>query len=363
MFGNLNVGNQMPNEVFSGSGTSAADLQNLQKALSALDITGRETANSTVASGAPLKLESLDKTLKVITYQDQVIKLWKEIPKKAAYNTVEEYNQLTSYGADRGGFYKEGELPNTEDSQYVRRAQFVRFMGVVKEVTHPMTLVNTVVGDVIQRQVKDGTLWILRKMSKALTRANSTIIPDEFNGLYAQHEQNDAFTSLNSYYNSEVVVDLRGAALSEGAIEKASEGIIQNFGLGNMLFAPPVVLSKFVQNFYGNKFIPINTEAIRAGEVGQNVQVFQSQYGPIKLNWDVFMNPDSPILSGASAQSSLAPSAPTAVSITPIRKPADYSKAISWNRSCCYWHYLHWRAQTLEEEFRQELGSVGHCHI
>ena len=306
---NVNVNDYMPNEVFSGNGTSMEDLANLNKALEAGDITGRDTANSTTSSGAPLKVESLEKTLKILTHQEQHIKLWKMIPKKAAFNTVEEFNQLSSYGADRGGSLIEGELPATEDSTYIRRAQMVKFYGVTKEVSHPMSLVNVQasIGNIIQRETKNGTLWVLRKINKALTRGNESIIPTEFNGLYAQHQQNDAFTGLDAYFNSEVVVDLRGASLTESAIETGAEAIIQNFGYPTHLVAPPKVLSKFVENFYGNKFIPINTEAVSAGQVGQNVQSFESQYGPIKMEWDIFMNPDAPRIAGSAATSPKAP--------------------------------------------------------
>lgn len=309
-----------PNEVFSGSGASLEELQNLNKALEAGSITGRETTNLTNASGAPLKVESLEKTLKVVSFQEQNIKLWQMIPKKAAFNTVEEFNQLASYGADRGGSLVEGELPETEDSTYIRRAQLVKFYGVTKEISHPMTLVNIQanVGNIIEREVKNGTLWLLRKVNKALTRGNEAVIPTEFNGLYAQHAANDAFTTIDDYFNSEVVVDMRGAKLTETAIEQGAEAIIQNFGYPTHLIASPKVLSKFVENFYGNKFIPINTDAIRAGEVGQSVQTFQSQYGPIKLEWDIFMNPDTPRLAGSAAQSTKAPVAIVPDATTPI---------------------------------------------
>ena len=317
---NINVNDFAPNEAFSGNGTSFEDLQNLNKALEAGNITGRETSNLTTASGAPLKVESLEKTLKLITFQEQNIKLWKLIPKKAAFNTVEEFNQLASYGANRGGSLIEGELPSTEDSTYVRRAQLVKFYGVTKEVSHAMSLVNvqSSVGNIIEREAKNGINWLLRKVNQSLTRGNESIIPTEFNGLYAQHSNNDAFGNLDAYMNSDVVVDMRGAKLTETAIETGAEAIIQNFGYPTHLIAPPKVLSKFVENFYGNKFIPINTEAITAGVVGQNVQTFQSQYGPIKLEWDIFMNPESGRLAGDAAQATNAPSDIVPDNTTPL---------------------------------------------
>ena len=145
--------------------SSQEEVAMLNKALEATEITGRQTTNLTDASGAPLKVESLERTLKHLTFRESDIVLWKNLPKKAAYNTVEEYNQLASYGADRGGFTNEGELPDEEDSIYIRRAQLVKYLGVTKSVTHQMTLVNTMVGNIMERTIKDGTLLILRKLN------------------------------------------------------------------------------------------------------------------------------------------------------------------------------------------------------
>ena len=271
----------LDNQVMFGGQTSPEDLDNLNKALAAGQITGRDTTNLTTASGSPLKVESLEKTLKVLTHSENDVVFWKNIPKMPAFNTVEEYNQLTSYGQERGGFNNEGELPIEEDSTYVRRAQHVKFLGVTKSVTHPMTLVNTMIGNAIDREVKNGTLWILRKLDKALFTGNASIVPQEFNGLLTQHAQNDSFLTLDDYYKSEVVVDLKGSVLTEAAIEDAANGIVQNVGLGTDLYAPPKVLSDFVKNFYGNKFIQPNTQALSAGVMGQRVKSFESQFGNI----------------------------------------------------------------------------------
>ena len=302
--------------IFGGQ-TTVDDLDNLNKAIAAGDTTGRETTNLTTASGAPLKVESLEKTLKILTHSQKDVVLWKNVPKSAAYNTVEEYNQLTSYGADRGGFNNEGELPVEEDSTYVRRAQLIKFLGVVKSVTHPMTLVNTMVGNIIEREITNGTLWILRKLDKALYSGDSAIIPQEFNGFYTQHQKNDAWSNLDAYMQGGAVVDLRGDYLHEKHIEDAANNIIENFGLGDEMYAPPKVLSDFVKNFYGNKFIQPNTEALTNGVMGQKVKSFESQFGNIGLNYDIFANPPGTKTTVSAATSNSAPAAPTADGSTP----------------------------------------------
>jgi len=305
-------------QVMFGGQSSMEDLNSLNKALAAGDTTGRDTTNLTTASGAPLKVESLEKTLKIVSYNDQSMAFWKNIPKNAAFNTVEEYNQLTSYGSNNGSFNNEGEVPVEEDSTYVRRAQLVKFLGVTKSVTHPMSLVSTMIGNAIEREAKNGTLKILRDLDRSLYFGDSTLVPQQFNGLLAQHQQNDSFLTIQDYLSSEVVVDLRGSALTEVAIELAANSIVENYGLATTLYAPPKVLSDFVKVFYGNKFIQPNTVAVTDGVMGQRVKSFESQFGNIELVHDVFFNQDPSKSAGAPASSANAPVAPTAVSVTPV---------------------------------------------
>ncbi len=323
------------NKVFAGeANTSAEALQDLAKALEAGSITGQGTLNSSTASGAPLKMESLDGTLKTLTYTENEIVLWRKIPKTPAYNTVEEFNQLESYGEDRGGFNLEGELPDEEDSTYVRRAQLVKFLGVTKSVTHVMTLTRTMVGNVIAREAKNGTLFILRKLNRALHSGNSRIIPSEFNGMYAQHERPDGVTflegSLAAYFDSESVVDLRGGVLAEETIEDAQEAIIENFGLGTDIFAAPKVFSDFTKSFYGQKRFIVNSDAIAAGVVGQRTVAHDTEFGRVAFTHDIFMNKKKAITAATPATGSKAPATIVPDVGTPIAAVAD-SPASKWD--------------------------------
>lgn len=319
------VNNPASGGVDGFSSSTQSEVTDLLKALEARDITGRETTNLTNASGAPLKVESLEKQLKVITYKEDQIRLWKTIPKKAAYNTVEEYNELREYGGDfGGGFNLEGELPDEETSTYVRKAQLVKFLGTTRSVSHPMQLVNTHIGNIIDRENQNGTLWILRKLDRALTDGDETIVPQEFNGFYSQQQRADTFGgSLLNYYNSGSVVDLRGAPMSEEAYELAANSIIENFGFPDTFYGAPRVLSDFVKNFYGNKFIVPNSASLTDGIMGQRVQKFASQFGDVSLNHDIFMNQRPSKTTASQATSTKAAPAPTVVSATPVAVDAN----------------------------------------
>ena len=296
---------------------SAQEVNELSKALEAGSTTGAQTWDSTDQSGAPLKVESLEKNLKVLTFSESDIKFWKRIPKAPAFNTVEEYLQLDSYGDDRGGFTNEGELPEEEDSTYIRKAELVKFLGVTKSVTHPMTLVKNYIGNAVQREVTNGIQWILRKADKSLFRGNADIVSQEFNGLYTQHYKNGGYATLDAYQkNNQLVIDMRGSRLDEASIEDAALAIIRNFGHANLLVGPPSVLSNFVKNFHDKKLITPNSPQVTNGLMGQAVNRFASQFGEIELDFDLFGAKNSPILLTDAQTSPKAPATPISVTST-----------------------------------------------
>jgi hypothetical protein len=153
------------------------------------------------------------------------------------------------------------------------------------------------------------------------------MIPQEFDGFITQHANNDVFTTLDQYLASNVVVDCGGLPLKELHIENGMNSIVENFGLGTELYAPPRVLSDFVKNFYGNKFIQPNTPALTAGVMGQRVEEFESQFGRIKLNYDIFMNNLLPKTTTTPATSPQAPANPTVTGVTPVSSDASGSWA------------------------------------
>lgn len=299
---------------------SSNDLAELSKALEAGQLQGGDMSGNQTNGGA-LKVESLESSLKMLEFRESDIRLWKKFPKSAAYNTVEEFNQLTSYGADRGGFNNEGELPEEEDSEYLRRAEHVKFLGVTKSVTHPMELVTTQVGNLVQRETTNGILWILRKANKGLFFGDDKIVKQEYNGIFAQHMNNDKYSTLDEYLNSELVVDLRGKTMKEHTINGACEVLINQFAQPNFLIAPPVVLSDFAENYYARQrmLVGSSTGNNNNGVIGGTyVPGFQSQYGKIDFEYDIFAAKGKAKIGNTAATSPKAPTAPTYVGATVV---------------------------------------------
>lgn len=284
----------------------------LIKAMQAGAITGRDTTNLPL-SQEPLKVESLERTLKVLETKAEEIRLFNAMPKMTAYNTVEEYLQLQSYGSERGGFYNEGELSEVEDSVYIRRAERVKYMQVTGEVTMQAQLVQSYVPAMTQ-EIKNKMMWILKLANRSLVKADEDLVPQEFNSLYKQHASIGAgsgmlYSNFEAYYNSEVVIDLRGKSLVQANIEDGAVRVDDNHGSPNTLFAPSRVLSAFSQDYYDKQRIIIDGSPI-SGTVPDVPKAITTTIANINLRPDKFMKSDPSRKLSDPATSTKAPAVP-----------------------------------------------------
>lgn len=308
-----------------GGNYSQQDVEMLYKAMAAGQITGRETTDLEDASGAPLKVESLENTLKILTNREKHTPFFYRIAKKPATNTVEEYNQLVSYGSLEGGSILEGELPENSDSIYVRKAQLIKYFGVVGGVTHQMQLVQTDSGvaNMIATETKNKVELMTKILEHLLPFADSRKVPTEFNGFFAQHETESGYPTMDFYMDSEIVVDMRGSVLTDTAIERASLGVVENYGIADMLITNPRVLSNFVTRYHRNKVILPIAQQVRDGVFGQRVSKIETQNGPIETMQSNFFNYSTKKTLASVSTSSKAPAAPIADAATPKAAAPD----------------------------------------
>lgn len=281
---------------YNGPGTAtAAEVESLNKALEA----GYQIGAGRTG-GSALRVESLEASLKVLTFTSSHIKLWKKIPKSPAYSTVEEYNQLTEYGGSSTPWVQEGELPQASDSSYVRRTQLVKFLGTVREVTHQASLVHPAHGDLVALENQNGILYLLEQVENFLFSGDSSLAFD------GEAEQWDG---LDSLIDSTSVLDLEGNPIQEADIEEASNTIIENYGFPTDLFLGVRTMSDLVKTFYPRQRIqmpaPVN------GKVGMTVGSIATQGGDIEFNPDVFIRrtPTAP----SAATSANAPATPASI--------------------------------------------------
>ena len=314
-------------ENFNGFGVSSyGELDELRKALS-IGYTDPPDSSDTPGIGDPLRVESLEATLKVLTYQMSNLRLWQAIPKSPAFSTVEEYNQLVDYGQDTGGFVAGGVAPQTEDSTYRRQTEQVKYRGTTRIVQHPALVVRSVPGDLIAQETQNGVIWLLRKANIGLYESDADVVPESWNSVtkqidsYAVTGAGDIATSGDF---STRVIDLRGQPLTQDAIEDAAERIMNSgFGQASMLFSNPKVFSDFSKTFH--TFQRFSVPPASPGVVGTPVTGYQTMSGQISFQPDVFSR-KTPTTLDAAAASGGTIAADAAATVAATNGAADSSK-------------------------------------
>lgn len=266
---------------------SIGDVQAINKALEGVGDPGISSGyafgGTDQAGGGALRVESLDSSLKVITFTDKHINFWKDIPKSPAYSTVEEYNQLTSYGTQTGGFIGEGELPYASQSDYARKAALVKFVGTTRSVSHPMTLVRTMVPDVIAQENSNGIMWMLRQIENALFWGRAS------GRGAAQYVEWDGMDQLvgNTY-------DLRSTSFASTPfttiVNDLAQTVVDNFGFPTDIYIPFPVLAKINEEFAGTaaQRVILPTPSGNT-QVNINIDGLMTQAGRVNLKPTFFL--------------------------------------------------------------------------
>jgi hypothetical protein len=307
--------------------TTANDIDELNKALEAG--AGYAGAPTALTGGGALQVESLDASLKSVTYDMKHLKLWPMIDKDQAFNTIEEYNRTDAYGDQGRGFIKEGALPRSEDASYTRQIQRVRFIGVTRELTHVYTLVRNAHGDAIAREIRNGTMRILEIVERALVwgrshyasasgvfdGADAAILDDDtaWEGLDKQIRKGNtdasakakAFTGYG--VEEDVIRDIRGDVMDSDLLEDAARVVGENFGIPSVM-----LLDTKAHSDLGRQFFPkerVNPMGVAQGKAGFVLQSFVAAAGEFQLMSSVFMRPKR--TPAAPLAGIAAPAAPT----------------------------------------------------
>lgn len=300
---------------------SQEEIENLNKALTAgYGGAGRPTD---LTYGGVIQTESLESTLKVVTFDMKNLKLWPAITIDKAYNLFEQYNRLVGYGSDTSPYIAEGGAGQESDSTYVRDGQRIVFFSKRRKVSHQMTLVRTTVGDVVAQQAKEGTMDLLKDVERELywghahfadaSGAQSGATADlpvnslAMNGLLQQilkGDRDSQFTSKDfegwGAESSSVVKDLAGMSFAQDDVEELAVRALENFGAPDQLHAEPAAVSTFVRQFYPQ----FRSEPGLAGQtVGYDVANVTTTAGKIALKPSLFLRPRQQVRPAAASAS------------------------------------------------------------
>lgn len=324
--------NEAINQLMSGveQGVVTPDqIESLQKALSAgYGGAGKPTD---LTYGGVIQTESLETTLKSVTFDMKNLKFWPAISIDKANNLFEQYARLVSYGSDSAPYLGEGGAPQEEDSTYIRDGQRIVFFGTRRKVSHQMTLVRTTVGDVVAQQAKEGTMHLLKNVERelywghahfvdalgAMSGALSDLPSDSIsmNGLLQQLSRADAdeqhrsgdFEGYGSFQS--ILRDLDGQVVSQDDVEELAVILLENFGSPSEIHIEPLALSSFVRQFYPQFR---SAPGLANQTVGYDVSKVQTTAGTLDLKPNLFLRPRQ--RARAKGVNSNAPAQPGAVS-------------------------------------------------
>lgn len=288
---------------------SQAEVEALNKALSAgYGGAGRPTD---LVYGGVIQTESLESTLKVVTFDMKNLKFWPAVTVDKAYNLFEQYNRLVGYGSDSSPYIGEGGAGQEEDSTYVRDGQRIAFFSKRRKVSHQMTLVRTTVGDVVAQQAKEGTMDLLKNVERELywghahfadaSGKQTGAIGDlpvnsiAMSGLLQQLLKGDSDSQFRALdfegwgaESSSIIKDLAGATFVQDDVEEMSVRCLENFGSPSQFHAEPIAISAFVRQFYPQ----FRSDPGLSGQtVGYDVSKVTTTAGVVDLKPNLFLRP------------------------------------------------------------------------
>jgi hypothetical protein len=310
MYGGQNIITWRDHEGINGFGSAnEEDLSNLLKALSAgQDI--NPPANVVAGDGFALRVESLERTLRNVTFRMEHIRLFKALPKLQAYNTVEEYNQIQSYGEDLDSFIEEGALPSETDAEYERNFNVVKYMGTTRRVTHVMSLVRPAHGNVVAQETVNGTMHLLRAVEQSLFLGDAAVDPVQWDGFVKLIEEGPSTGGSGSPDSN--ILDLRGAPITEDNLIDSSLIVhdAPNYGTPTHLFLNPRNHADLVKSFFPKARYDL-LQKRDDGLVGLDIGGYVSPAGNVAFEPDTFIQPGR--IAPTQARGSNPPPAPSAV--------------------------------------------------
>jgi len=288
--------NTMISGDFSGFGNGSIDDVNLLS--KALD-PGYATSIAAQTGGGALRVQSLEQSLKILTFTLKQMGLWRKIPKQKAFSTVEEYTQVTAVGSNptTANFVPAGVLPNEDTSVLQRQYASVKFIGSTRRITAQQLLINN--------QIEDVRAY---ENQMALTQIISTA---EYGMYYGNHVGNNnneyvQFDGLKTYFNNNLTgsaknnyIDLRGASLTPDNINDAAQLVLDNYGFPTAMIMSYDTLNQFTKTWINRQtvFLPIqanSTQEQTAMTTGVNIENYATQAGLINFVPDIFLKKTPP---------------------------------------------------------------------
>jgi hypothetical protein len=279
---------QLPN-IAGGTSTTgelgAQQFEELQKALT----TGYGTDVSQLTGGGALRIQSLDKTMMATIQENKHFRLFNELAKNSAGATVDEWTEQSGVGGFLGGSTNT-ETGNIASAQgtYARRVGLVKYLMTRREVSFVSTLGNNIASsEAIEQQA--GAKQLLTDAEYLSFYGDSTVVPTEFDGIYAQIVAGVAAGQVDGGN----ILDAQGQSLaSVNLVNQAASQISRrdNFGTPTHLFMSQLTQADFDTGLDPAFRVPLTNVPNGGISLGSPVKGIRTSWGDIATMPDVFIN-------------------------------------------------------------------------
>ena len=279
---------QLP-ELAAGQTTTGAmegsAIAELSKALTA----GYGTDVSSLTGGSALRIQSLDKTMFSTIQENKHFRLFNALVKSNATATVDEWTEQSSVGGFLGGSTNtETGTIRSADGQYARRTALVKYLMTRREVSFVATLGNNIASaEAIEQQ--NGAKQLLTDAEYLCFEGDSTVVPTEFDGIYAQIYSG----VLAGQVDGGNILDAQAQSLNSiNLVNQAAAQISKrdNFGTPTHLFMSQLVQADFDTGLDPAFRVSLNNVPNGGISLGSPVVGIRTSWGNISANPDVFIN-------------------------------------------------------------------------
>ena len=166
----------------------------------------------------------------------------------------------------------------------------MKFTGVTGQVTHPGMIVKTVVGSLYTKEVENKTILLQTILDKKVIDANSAKVPEEFDGVFAQHIAgiNDITGGLlgktseqvlDAYFGDVAVLNANGSVLNDALVEDAAQAVVNDRnGIIDRIVSSPIVFNNYVKLFHESKRVVVGMAGgVVGATMGQSVNDITTQ--------------------------------------------------------------------------------------
>lgn len=218
----------------------------LSKALDATTTTSM-TDLSLLTGGRAITIENIDTDLKSTVAEQKQLRLWNLFPHSPIYAVLDQYMLLSAQGQlgghhSYGVFTSESAFPTSKNVTLSRKVDTTKFLRDMRDLTHVLDVSKTM-ADSHQILNKAGAMTILQANEVCSVFGDSTVIPNEFDGLLKKIVDAKAA-------GYDVVIDCRktgvasgslGGSITEPLLDEGANKIMQGLGAATHMLMPNTI--------------------------------------------------------------------------------------------------------------------------